>query len=335
MRNALPSASSYHAIFSGRQSSNGLVHRSQMLNSSSPGCGFGQRLASQYGIDAVQSLVNKSRCGSELGVARMRYELPHLFVLPPLPVEDAFLLSVEINPGGSRRIVRDDGNSRQLGLQQEGAFDIADLSRRASAYVSSPFHSMFFHLPRATIDAFTEEMEMPRVDRLRCAAGTLDPVVANLGRAMLPVLMRPQDASRLFVDHLAMALKAHVVHVYGGVAGSSPVRTGGLAPWQERRAKEFLLQHLAGDVSLGDAARECALSRSHFSKAFKQTTGQTPHAWLVTQRVEAARRLLVQLYVPIAEIASSCGFSDQSHLTRVFTAHTGTSPARWRRLNAG
>lgn len=295
---------------------------------------FGQRLASQYGIDAVQSLVSRSRCGCELGVARMRYELPHLFVLAPLPPEDAFLLSVEINSGGSRRIVRD-GKSRQLGLQQEGAFHIADLSKRASAYVSSPFHSMFFHLPRTTLDAFTEEMDMPRVDRLDCAADTLDPVIAHLGRAMLPVLMHPQDASRLFMDHMALALKAHVVHVYGDGVDAAAVRTRGLAPWQERRAKAFLMQHIAGDVSLADAARECALSRSHFSKAFKQTTGQTPHAWLVTQRVEAACRLLGQPHLPIAEIAASCGFSDQSHLTRVFTARMGTSPARWRRLNAG
>jgi len=305
-----------------------------MPNTLRSDCQLGQRLASQYGIDAVQSLVSRSRRGSELGVARMRYDLPHLFVLAPLPTEDAFLLSVELNSGGSRRIVRD-GDSRQLGLQQEGAFHIADLSQRASAYVSSPFHSMFFHLSRATLDAFADETERPRVDRLRCDAGTLDPVIANLGRAMLPVLMHPQEASRLFVDHVALALKTHVVHVYGDAVGSAPVRTRGLASWQVRRAKAFLMQHLAGDVSLADAARECTLSRSHFSKAFKQTTGQTPHAWLVTQRVEAARRLLGQRHLPIAEIAARCGFSDQSHLTRVFSAHTGTSPARWRRLNAG
>jgi hypothetical protein len=64
----------------------------------------------------------------------MHYELPHLFVLAPRPTEDAFLLSVEITAGGTRRIVRD-GRSFQLGLQQEGSFHIADLSQRASAYI--------------------------------------------------------------------------------------------------------------------------------------------------------------------------------------------------------
>jgi hypothetical protein len=75
----------------------------------------------------------------------MHYEPEHLFVLAPLPTEDAFLLSVEITAGGTWRIVRD-GSSFQLGLQQEGSFHIADLSHRASAYICSPFHSMLFHL---------------------------------------------------------------------------------------------------------------------------------------------------------------------------------------------
>uniref|UniRef100_UPI000D37E592 helix-turn-helix domain-containing protein n=1 Tax=unclassified Variovorax TaxID=663243 RepID=UPI000D37E592 len=295
---------------------------------------FGQRLARQYGIDAVPSLVATSRWGSELGIAHMRYEQPHLFVLPPLPAEDAFVLSVEIDPGGSRRIRSSGGAELRMGLQQEGAVHISDLSECACAYVCSPFHSMLFHLPRSTLDAFAQEMDVPRVGALRCDAGTLDPVVAALGRAMLPALMQPASASALFVDHLTLALKAHVLHAYGG-GGAASAEPRGLAPWQERRAKAFLRAHLASDVSLADVARECALSRSHFSKAFKQTTGQTPHAWRVAQRVEAARGLLGQAGMPIAEIAAACGFADQSHLTRVFTAHMGTSPARWRRLNAG
>lgn len=298
-----------------------------------PDCWFGQCLARQYGVDAVPSLVTTSRWGSELGVARMHHELPHLFVLAPLPAEDAFLLSVEITSGGSRRIVRD-GTSLQLGLQQEGTFHIADLSERASAYVCSPFHSILFHLPRSTIDSFAEEMDVPRVDVLRCDAGTVDPVIANLARAMVPALTDPQDTSTLFVDHVALALKAHVIHVYGGVQGASPLRSRGLAPWQERRAKAFLMEHIAGDVSLADLARECALSRSHFSKAFKQTTGQAPHAWLVSQRVDLAQRLLCEPDLSIAQIAAACGFADQSHLTRVFVARAGTSPARWRRSRA-
>jgi len=152
---------------------------------------FGRRLTCQYGIDAAQSLASASRSGAEIGIVHLRYDLPHLFVLEPLPIEDAFLLGVEIDAGGSRRIVRD-GESLQMGLQQEGAVHIADLSEPASAYVCRPFQSMFFHLPRAALDAFAEEVEEPRVEGLCCDAGTLDPVIANLGRAVLPVLARPR-----------------------------------------------------------------------------------------------------------------------------------------------
>ncbi|MFS2099413.1 helix-turn-helix domain-containing protein [Variovorax sp. Varisp85] len=309
-------------------------HFAYMPTAHCPNNRFGQHLAKQYGVDVVPSLVATSRWGSELGIARLHYDLPHLFVLPPLPAEDAFVLSVEISSGGSRRI-RSGGTVLRLGPQREGAFHITDLSECNSAYVCSPFHSMLFHVPRETIDSFAEEMDVPRVRALRCDAGTVDTVVASLGRAMLPALMQPGEASTLFVDHLALALKAHVLHAYGGAAGVANADSRGLAPWQERRAKAFLMAHLASDVSLAEVARECGLSRSHFSKAFKQTFGQAPHAWLVAQRVDAARRLLRQPDLPIAEIAATCGFADQSHLTRVFSAHIGTPPARWRRLNAG
>ncbi|CAN5561527.1 AraC family transcriptional regulator [soil metagenome] len=295
---------------------------------------FGQRLAMQYGVDAVPSLVTTSRWGSALGIARMHYALPHLFVLDPLPTEDAFLLSVEIASGGSRRVSRG-GALLQQGLRREGAVAIDDLSESASAYVCSPFHSVLFHLPRETIESFADEMALPRAGRLACEAGTVDGVLANLGRAILPALLAPQQTSTLFVDHLTLALKAHVLHTYGGVQPTVAAGAPGLAAWQERRAKAFLMEHLAGDVSLADVARECNLSRSHFSRAFKQSTGQTPHAWLVGQRVDAAKRLLRAHALPIAEIAAACGFSDQSHLTRVFSARTGTSPARWQRGLAG
>jgi AraC-like DNA-binding protein len=106
----------------------------------------------------------------------------------------------------------------------------------------------------------------------------------------------------------------------------------GLAPWQERRAKELLSGNLTRQVSLAEVAAECALSRGHFSKAFKATTGHSPHAWLIERRIEAARQMLQASTASLSEIAIACGFADQSHLTRVFGARVGSSPAQWRRM---
>jgi hypothetical protein len=83
---------------------------------------------------------------------------------------------------------------------------------------------------------------------------------------MRPALAaRPEETAALFVDHLALALATHVAHVYGGMRLSPPVPHGGLAGWQERRAKELLNANLNGGVALSDLARACDLSIRHFT----------------------------------------------------------------------
>lgn len=109
------------------------------------------------------------------------------------------------------------------------------------------------------------------------------------------------------------------------------VVSGGLAPWQCRRAEAMLRARLGGRVELALLARECRLSARHFSRAFRHSFGTSPYRWLVERRVERARQLLAESVMPIAEIAVASGFADQSHFTRVFSRHVGASPAAWRR----
>ena len=105
----------------------------------------------------------------------------------------------------------------------------------------------------------------------------------------------------------------------------------GLAPWQLERTLGLLLADLSAEMPVGELARRCGLSRSHYAKAFKVSLGLPPHRWLMSHRLERAREMLQRPSASIAEIALSCGFADQSHLTRLFHAATGVSPAAWRR----
>ena len=104
----------------------------------------------------------------------------------------------------------------------------------------------------------------------------------------------------------------------------------GLPRWQVRRARDFLVANLAMNISTADVAAACGLSRCYFISAFRRATGETPHLCLLRYRVRKAK-VLLDGPMSIAEIALTCGFADQSHLTRIFAKHTGISPGAWRR----
>jgi len=135
----------------------------------------------------------------------------------------------------------------------------------------------------------------------------------------------------LFIDHIALAFHAHVMKAYGTAAVPDDVTSGGLSPWQLRRVLDFLSAHLSDDPTVAELAHECGLSSGYFARAFRQTTGVTPHQWLIRKTVERARQLLLRNGLGLADTALVCGFVDQSHFTRVFAKFEGDSPGRWRR----
>jgi AraC-like DNA-binding protein len=106
--------------------------------------------------------------------------------------------------------------------------------------------------------------------------------------------------------------------------------TQGLPRWQVKRAHEFITVNLGDNISTADVAAACELSRSYFTSAFRKATGDTPHLYLLKRRIQRAKELLLGTRC-IADIALTCGFADQAHLTRTFAKHTGVAPGLWRR----
>jgi AraC family transcriptional regulator len=159
----------------------------------------------------------------------------------------------------------------------------------------------------------------------------MDQVVQRLTQLILPAFDKPDRVSQLFADHISLALGSHIAQAYGGMKSAVVLRRGGLATWQERRAKELISANLRGNVSTGDLARECSLSAGHFARAFRHSTGLSPHQWLIQCRIEKAHRLLRDGRLSLAEIARACGFADQSHFTKAYARLHGISPGAWRR----
>ncbi len=107
-----------------------------------------------------------------------------------------------------------------------------------------------------------------------------------------------------------------------------------LAPWQVRKAKEILATSVNRRTFIADVAAQCFLSRSHFSRAFKKTTGMSPQDWALNYRVERAKDLLLCSALSISQVSQECGFADQSHFCRVFNKYERTSPSKWRQCYA-
>ncbi|HEX3650670.1 MAG TPA: AraC family transcriptional regulator [Pseudonocardiaceae bacterium] len=159
--------------------------------------------------------------------------------------------------------------------------------------------------------------------------GITDPLVEQLILALDGVVRRWEPSARTYVDHLGGLLAAHLAR---GHRADRMVRSGGgLSDRELARVRELMANRLAEPLPLADLAAVTGLSVSQFARRFKAATGQTPHRFLVRLRVAAAGRLLRAGHLPIAEVAVTCGFSHQEHLTRVMRTHLGTTPAALRR----
>ncbi|SFH55458.1 AraC-type DNA-binding protein [Palleronia marisminoris] len=211
----------------------------------------------------------------------------------------------------------------------KASVSIRDLRYPCEVGITEESDTIIFWIGRDALNEFSILSGGPEFTVLSCVEGVNDPSLQGLALALLPALEYPCKSSLLFLKPLALAILAHLTQHYGGLT-VAPSRKGGLSARQEAKATEFLTVHLQEDFTLQNLADACGLSRSYFSKAFKVTFGKTPRRWLAEFRVARACELL-RTNMPISQISLSCGFADQSHLTRVFSDVMGEPPGGWRR----
>ena len=110
---------------------------------------------------------------------------------------------------------------------------------------------------------------------------------------------------------------------------------GGFAPWKKRKVQCFITENLEGALRVKELATLVSLSPARFSRAFKESFGQPPHAYIVKMRVERARALMLTTSESLSQIALACGLADQAHFCRRFRKVTGMTPSAWRRVYDG
>lgn len=283
------------------------------------------------GCSAGKLSDNQEFEGAGIRFYRKRSHDTHLGYVETPATDRGVLVGVSMRAGHRRKILHEHhASSHDF---EAHSIDVRNFADRYRADLSGAFDFLLIEIPRFSLDRVAGETARGRIEGLRCATGQTDPVLAHLIHALTPSFDRPNEACKLFVDQLAIAITTHLVGRYGGVCLTTPPKAM-LSRAQEDRAREILSSHIDGDMTIADVAHACGLTRSHFTRAFRNTTGQTPHQWLIWQRVQRARELLTRSKLSLAEVAAVCGFADQSHLTRVFARLTGTPPGKWRRETA-
>ena len=176
-----------------------------------------------------------------------------------------------------------------------------------------------------------ELMERPVAEvRLHDVLCTRDPTLLAITDAITGEAVQPELGGALYAESLATQLAVHLLRRYAEVAFSTSIADGRLSPAQMRRVLDLIETRMHESLSLEDMAEAAGLGVCTFHRRFRATHGRAPHAFVIDQRVKRAQQLLVAGDQAVKEVAASCGFSDQAHMTRVLRARLGVTPARLR-----
>ena len=248
----------------------------------------------------------------------------------PVPQTDSFSFQVMLQPLVSWDACYPTGPTA-LPAARAGDVFLFDLTHNPIIDLHTPFDMVRFNISQSSLDDMALDRGLKRVKGMLCAEnGIHDSVMHGLAIALAAMMDSPGEGGALFTEYLALAFHAHVIYAYGGVPNVTP--SGSLAPWQLRRACELMDAEMSANPTIHTLATECHLSSSHFSKAFRHTTGLAPHQWLTRRRIERAREMLLVPESDLVDIALACGFVDQSHFARVFARTEHDSPGHWRRM---
>jgi len=157
-----------------------------------------------------------------------------------------------------------------------------------------------------------------------------DPQAARLIQLLLAEVESGCPTGSLFGETIGNSLILYLAHHFSSTAPGREQIRGGLPGGRLSRALEYIEANLGRDIHLNELAEAAGLSPFHFATLFKQSTGSSPHQYLLQRRLERAKELLRRSAMSLSEISLETGFADQSHFTNVFRRFMGATPSKFR-----
>jgi AraC family transcriptional regulator len=157
-----------------------------------------------------------------------------------------------------------------------------------------------------------------------------DEQVRHIMLAMNHELLAGFPSGRLFGEYMGLSFATSLLSKHYTTAPRAGGYRGGLSPAKLRLVKAFVNDNLSASLSLTDIAGVVQMGPCHFARAFKESTGLSPHQYVLRRRIDRAVEMLKDERSSLAGIAYDLGFSSQGHFTTVFRKFTGTQPGSYR-----
>jgi len=243
-------------------------------------------------------------------------------------------LAIGVYLSGRHKIRRQIGNSVVEGWSDpgtinltppgiEGTWEASASSRAAVVVIRSEFVS------RAIEEYWGADSSKVEIEKQFL---TRDPVIEAITVNLAREAVGGSPAGRLYAEIGCEFLAHHLIYRYSNLSSPPPRSMGGLSSRRLKLVLEYIEDTLGQPIRLRELAALAGISARHFERAFRQSTGSSPHAYVMNRRLHMARDLLInQPELPIDQIALRLGFSSSSHFSSAFRRQTGLTPTDFRK----
>jgi AraC family transcriptional regulator len=244
------------------------------------------------------------------------------------PMADHVIMAFPAEPV---RFERRDGKAFVTGMTRPGTVTVIPAGSTSRWDIYQPLSVLQLYLPQTTLSRVAQEAGIAAPGDLAERTAHPDPITSRLLLSSADALEGCAALDGLFRHQLTDLLATRLLAVHAGSPAMFRPAMGGLSPKVLGRAIERLRSDSEADVSLAALASDAGLSKFHFCRAFKESTGLSPHAWLRQHHLEQAMKMLRDTDDSIVSIAAALGYSSQTAFAAAFRKLTGESPSDWRR----
>jgi len=244
------------------------------------------------------------------------------------PMADHVIMTFPAEPV---RFERRDGKTFVNGMTRPGTVTVIPAGSTSRWDIYQPLSVLQLYLPQTTLNRVAHEAGTTAPGDLVERTAHPDPITSRLLLSAADALEGSAALDSLFRHQLTDLLTTRLLAAHAGSPATFQPVMGGLSPKVLGRAIERLRSDSDADVSLAALAADAGLSRFHFCRAFRESTGLSPHAWLRQHRLEQAMNMLRDTNVPVVSVAAALGYSSQTAFAAAFRKLTGETPSDWRR----